>query len=157
NQARRDLAQAAAQEAEWRQRAVAAEEQARQQQAETQRLQREADTARYALLLGQARHALQKNDTARARAVPDHCPTDLRAWEHAHLSHTAPGGALPLQGHTDAVTSVAFSPSGKSLASASADATARVWDRTTGAESIVLKGHALPVTCVPFHPAGNAL
>jgi len=37
-----------------------------------------------------------------------------------------------VQGHTDCVTSVAFSPDGKQLATGSRDNTAKLWDLSSG-------------------------
>ena len=43
------------------------------------------------------------------------------------------------QGHTSFVTSVAFSPDGRQLATGSDDNTARVWDLSTGKQSATLE------------------
>ena len=56
-------------------------------------------------------------------------------------------------GHTDGVTSVAFSPDGL-LASGSWDGTVRLWDTSTGAEVAVLEGHTRLVRSVAFSPDG---
>ncbi|KAH6652182.1 HET-R [Truncatella angustata] len=53
-----------------------------------------------------------------------------------------------LEGHVNTVSSVAISPDGQFVASASGDSTVRIWDVETGAEQQVLKGHTDHVTSV---------
>ncbi len=61
-----------------------------------------------------------------------------------------------LKGHQDGVSSVAFSPDGQKLVTASRDGTARIWD-LQGNEIAVLPGHQDEVSSVAFSPDGQKL
>jgi WD40 repeat protein len=60
-----------------------------------------------------------------------------------------------LEGHTDAVHSVAFSPDGHTLASAADNV--RIWDLATGKMLRAFRGHAYRVDSVAFSPDGRTL
>lgn len=64
---------------------------------------------------------------------------------------------LTLQGHTNQVIEALFSPDGQSVATASEDGTAKVWDATTGQEICTLRGHTSGVRGVAFSADGQRL
>ena len=76
----------------------------------------------------------------------------MRLWE-------ASSGRLlrSLAGHESPVSSVAFSPDGLLLASASGDKTVRLWEASSGRLLRSLAGHESPVSSVTFSPNGLRL
>jgi hypothetical protein len=67
--------------------------------------------------------------------------------EHVRLT-------LPKQ---EGVSSIAFSPDGKTLATGSQDNTARLWNTQTAKPHNTLKGHTAPITSIAFSPDGKTL
>jgi hypothetical protein len=64
---------------------------------------------------------------------------------------------LTLKGHTGLVYSIAWSPDGTRLATASIDQTAKVWDAASSRELLTLKGHRSNVWTVSWSPDGTRL
>ncbi|ATY60014.1 WD repeat-containing [Cordyceps militaris] len=64
---------------------------------------------------------------------------------------------LALHGHNKPVSQARISPDGRFIASASADATVKIWDAATGAHLDTLVGHMAGVSCVAWAPDSNTL
>ncbi|HZR39186.1 MAG TPA: protein kinase [Ktedonobacteraceae bacterium] len=61
------------------------------------------------------------------------------------------------RGHSDIVTSAAWSPDSKRIASGSFDKTVQVWNATTGSSPFTYPGHSNTVTCVAWSPDGKLI
>jgi WD40 repeat protein len=85
----------------------------------------------------------------------------LAVAESALYDALTSAGGLPLYGHTDDITALAFSPDGHALASGSADHTVRLWSlsRPGAVPSAprLLSGHTQPITALAFSPDGRTL
>jgi len=72
-------------------------------------------------------------------------------WRQCHQDlHT-------LSGHNRPVSTVAFSPDGKHLASSSDEGTVKIWESATGRLVRTLEKQAQPVIAVAFNPGGDRL
>lgn len=64
---------------------------------------------------------------------------------------------MKLEGHTDTVRSVCFSPDARTIASGSWDKSIRLWDVKSGKLIFTLEGHTFRVWSVCFSPDGQTV
>ncbi|MCU0514289.1 MAG: protein kinase [Anaerolineae bacterium] len=106
-----------------------------------------------------ARRALSDGDSdlALVLALQANAPADAPAQSGRTLAEVAfaPGTRAVLSGHTSRVNAVALSPDGRTLASASSDATVRLWHMADGTLLQTLRGHRGDVETVAFSPDGR--
>jgi WD40 repeat protein len=91
---------------------------------------------------------LLEGHVSKAMGIPSLRTPRSQGWILQHLK---------IQGHADAVGSVAFSPDGQSIISGSYDNTVRVWDATTGTEQHTMHGHEDKVNSIAVSPNGQLI
>jgi WD40 repeat protein len=137
-----------------------AKEQADASAADAKRASEQAEQEKQAALeqaytaqIARADADLRVGNHALALSVLDHIGVEHRGWEYGCLRRLAEGTPLTLRGHTNMVGSVAYSPDGNRLASASNDSV-KVWDTRSGKQVLTLGGGA---RFAVFSPDGSRL
>jgi len=107
-----------------------------------------------------ANEELRNNRMERACELLDKCPENLRNWEWGHLNWLTlqrDREVGVLQGHDDYITSVAFSPDGKCIASCGLDARVKVWDVEQKTIIQTIYNYCERVYSLAFSPDGKSI
>jgi WD40 repeat protein/serine/threonine protein kinase len=83
--------------------------------------------------------------------------TDLRGWEWHYVRSLCSREIATLRSHSSSIQSVAWSPDGQRLATASGDHTVKVWDAVKFQELATLRGHQNLIRYVSWSPDGSKL
>ncbi len=90
------------------------------------------------------------------RSLPGILSTAMALFALTLIAQNSPAQQV-LEGHTDALRFVAYSPDGQTIASGGRDGTIRIWNADTGAHLQTLEGHTGAVMSAEYSPDGQTL
>ena len=130
-----------------------------------QQVREEKDRSNHRLYLAEFRGAYQKWKDGHLRQAlqtldeltPQTGDEDLRGFEWYYLRRLCEQCLRTLTGHNGGVNAVAYAPDGSRLASAGADGTIRLWDRTDRLPVQVIAAHTGSVNALTYSPDGRSL
>ena len=114
-----------------------------------------ADDRLYRAALSAADARLRLHETAAARRWLAEAPEARRGWEWRYLGARADESLRSFLAHERGVSCVDVSPDGALLATASADASAKLWEASSGRLLHTLSGHTAGVWVARFSPDGK--
>jgi WD40 repeat protein/serine/threonine protein kinase len=117
----------------------------------------EKNLALYRAKISSTQISLEAGDYRQAMRYLRSCDESLRGWEWRHLQMRADPSLTVLEGHEEAVLSIAASHDGKHVVSGSRDGTFRVWNTATGESVVAADAHIGSLTCVAFSPDDSLL
>lgn len=112
----------------------------------------QAQDVLYLATVAAAGASLRLHETADAKRWLGQAPQQQRHWEWHYLQAQANQASAEFQAHEQQVTSVAFSPNGKLMATTSSDKTLRLWSTQTQQLMHECKGHTAAVWSAAFSP-----
>jgi WD40 repeat protein len=111
----------------------------------------------YVSIIRQVKGELTAGQPLHADESLDSCPPELRQWEWHYLKRWTRPDVVTLQGHTQPVQAVQYSPDGSSLATTSLDGTVLLWDVEGGKQRLTLQVPGVGFTSVCFSGDGRTV